>query len=199
MLCLCILPLGSWNTFVGVRGVFPPLGPSTRTQSENISCLTALCFPPGNTFPRASVTCENSFQTWKQGGRWKFFIKIRHFKEASSKTLWKSGLHLSRRRLLEAWASERGRGTDNRALGLDSLRLEVWVYWVGLVTCSHLFSPVCSEPLWWGAWGVLLTCCPNQQNMIYDRETGQALDAISSCVFSSGRLMFDCAAGRCPL
>ena len=82
-----LLALGA--LFLGV--LFPPLPPLPPPQQGHPSAsLTALHFPPTNTLPRASVTCENSFQTCllETGRQMKdFFIKIRHFREASSKAL----------------------------------------------------------------------------------------------------------------
>lgn len=73
-----------------LRVLFPPLPPLPPPQQDHpCASLTALHFPPANTLPRASVTCENSFQTCllETGRQMKdFFIKIRHFREASSKS-----------------------------------------------------------------------------------------------------------------
>lgn len=73
--------------FLGV--LFPPLPPPPPPRWDHLrSRLTALHFPPANIIPRASVTCENSLQTRLLETGWQmkdFFIKIRHFQEASSK------------------------------------------------------------------------------------------------------------------
>lgn len=76
------------------------------------------------------------------------------------------------------------------------------MYWAGLLTWSPLFSPcVVAESRSGEVPRGPADLCSNrmERNMIYGREAGPALDAISSCDFSSGRLVFDCAAGRCPL
>lgn len=58
----------------------------------------------------------------------KFFIKIRHFKEALSKMLWKSGLQLSREEVAAGLAFRKRQGYEQRAPAPRrplSLRLEV--------------------------------------------------------------------------
>ena len=63
--------------------LLPPLPPLPPPQQGHPSAsLTALHSPPANTLPRASVTCENSFQTCllETGRQMKDFIKIRYFR-----------------------------------------------------------------------------------------------------------------------
>ena len=63
---------------------------SARTPARpSLAGLTALHFPPADTLPKASVTCENSFQTCllETGRQMRdFFIKVRHSREASRKS-----------------------------------------------------------------------------------------------------------------
>lgn len=111
------------ETWVGRGCLFPPLGPSALTLSENILCLTALRSPPGNTFPRASVTCENSFQTriletgWQmKSSSLKLDTLKRHWVKCSGNLV----CNYQGRRLLQAWPSERGGGTNRGPPHLDS-------------------------------------------------------------------------------
>lgn len=130
----------------------PPLSPRVRT-----SCVLQPYISHQETFPRASVTCENSFQTCLLETGWQmkdFFIKIRHFKEASGKKLWKPSLPLAKEKAARRPELQKEVGIQDKT---------VCAYWAGLLTYSQLFSPqlLLRAPLV-RCLGVLLTCCYNR-------------------------------------
>ena len=83
----CLLLAG--GAFFSRHSVSSSASSAPTPARPSLASLTALHFPPANTLPRASVTCENSFQTCllETGRQMKdFFIKIRHSREASNKS-----------------------------------------------------------------------------------------------------------------